>query len=302
MFTLPRKDFPKHGFDPIQRHLGIEAWSKRALVENAVNGQRGGILDTAGQIPLACNGYNQVRTDLDDYPARNGSSGGNRDVHAIFFRKPKKVLYAAFAAAFTILSLVGDLHQAVFILQAVGHQEQDGARRTSVAALGQNKLVVYGDERMLDLFAAKARQPAEADQHGQEQLDRNTAELSRKRNITAQGKNGDQDPEASEQHGANQGCKDCHYQWKVDGNPAKTVIGHYVEKDQNGGGDDPEKHDKRYYDPLFGTGGRLAETGKGFFLGQFCRFFHVSHSRNEPLGIGLPQANSHACMRRRPSS
>jgi hypothetical protein len=28
----------------------------------------------------------------------------------------------------------------------------------------------------------------------------------------------------------------------------------------------------------------------------------VSHSRNEPLGIGLPQVNSHARMRRRPSS
>jgi hypothetical protein len=298
----PRKDFSKHRFDPIQRHLSIEAWSEGALVENTVNGQRGGILDTAGQVPLACNGYNQVGTSLDDYPARNGSSGGNRDVHAVFFRKPQKVLYAAFAAAFTILHPVGDLHQAVFILQAVRHQEQDGAWGTSIAALGQNKLVVYGHERMLDLFAAKARQPAETDQYGQQQLDGNTAELPRKRNITAQGENGGQEPEASEQHGANQGGKDCHYQWKVDGNPAKTVKGHYVEKDQNGGGDDPEKRNKRYYDPLFGTGGRLAEEREGFFWGRFCWVFHVSHSRNEPLGIGLPQVNSHARMRRRPSS
>jgi hypothetical protein len=168
--------------------------------------------------------------------------------------------------------------------------------------LGQDKFVVYGYERMLDLFAAKARQPAETDQYWQEQLDRNTAELSRKRNITAQGEYGGQEPEASEQHGANQGGKDCHYQWKVDGNPAKTVIGHYVEKDQNGGGDDPEKSDKRYYDPLFGTGGRLVEEMEGFFRGRFCRFFHVSHSRNEPLGTGLPQVNSLARMRRRPSS
>jgi len=223
-------------------------------------------------------------------------------VHAVFFRKPQKVLYAAFAAAFTILRPVGDLHQAVFILQAVRHQEQDGARGTSVAALGQDKLVVYGYERMLDLFAAKARQLAEADQYGQEQLDRNTAQLSGKRNIPAQGEHGGQETEASEQYGANQCRESCHYKWKVDGNPAKTVIGHYVEKDQDGGGDGPEKRDKRYYDPLFGAGCRQGRTGEGFFLGQFCRFFDVSHSRNEPLGIGLPQVNSHARMRRRPSS
>ena len=27
------------------------------------------------------------------------------------------------------------------------------------------------------------------------------------------------------------------------------------------------------------------KSGKGFFWGMFCRFFHLSHSRNEPLGI-----------------
>ena len=98
-----RKDFAKHGFDPIKGYLRIEARSERALVENAVNGQRGGILDAACQVSLACNGYNQVGTSLDDYPARNGSSGGDRDVYAVFFRKPQKVFYAAFAAAFTVL-------------------------------------------------------------------------------------------------------------------------------------------------------------------------------------------------------
>ena len=139
--------------------------------------------------------------------------------------------------------------------------------------MGQNKLVVYGHKRMLDLFAAKAGQPAETDQYGQKQLDRNTAELPRKRNITAQCENGGQQPEASEQHGAGQGGKDCHYQRKVDRNPAKTVIGHYVEKDQNGGGDDPEKRDKRYYDPLFGTGGRLAEDQGRLLLGAVRSVF-----------------------------
>ena len=43
------------------------------------------------------------------------------------------------------------------------------------------------------------------------------------------------------------------------------------------------------------------KSAKASFWGRFCRFFHVSHSRNEPLGIGLPQVNSHARMRRRPS-
>ena len=50
--------------------------------------------------------------------------------------------------------------------------------RLSIAALGQHKLVVYGDKGMLDLFAAKARQLADTDKDRQKELDRDAAELS----------------------------------------------------------------------------------------------------------------------------
>ena len=178
MFTLPRKDFPKHGFDPIQRHLGIEAWSKRALVENAVNGQWSCILDSAGEVSFACNCYDEVGAGLYDYSVRYGSPRGDRHFHAIFSRKLQEVLYGAFTTAFTILHPVRDLDLAVLILKTVRHEEQYGPRRLSITALGQDKLIVYRDKGMLDLFAAKAGQLADTDKDRQKEFDRDAAELS----------------------------------------------------------------------------------------------------------------------------
>ena len=173
-----RADFPENGFDPIDSDPGVETWSERALVENAVNGQRGGILDSAGEVSFARNRYDEVGTGLYDYPARYGSPRGNRHVHAIFSRKLEEVLYGAFTAAFTIFHLVGNLDLAVLILKTVRHEEQYRSGRLSIAALGEHKFVIYGDKGMLDLFAAKASQLADTDKDGQKELDRDAAELA----------------------------------------------------------------------------------------------------------------------------
>jgi hypothetical protein len=114
-------DFPEHGFNPIESDLGIEAWSEGTLVKDAVNGQWSGILDSACEVSFTCNGYDEVGTSLHDYAACYGSPGGNRHVHAVFFRKRQEVPDSAFAAAFTILHPVGNLDLAVLILKTVRH-------------------------------------------------------------------------------------------------------------------------------------------------------------------------------------
>jgi hypothetical protein len=296
-----RADFPEYGFDPIERNPGIDAGSERALIENTVNGQWSGILDPAGEVSFARNGYNEVRAGLDHNSARNGSSGRNRHSHTVFFRKPQEVFYGALAAAFAIFHLVSDLHLAVFILKTMRHEEQNGTGRLSVAAPRENKFVIHCHERMLDMFASKTRQFADADQDRQKELDRKTPELQGERDIVAQREDGDKKPEASKQRGAGQYGNNCHYQGQVYRNPAKTVIRNRVKQDQDGGGNESEKNDKRDYNPFFRTGGRLVDIDEDFLLWWFGLFVHVCYSRKEPTGIGLPQANSHARMRRWPS-
>ena len=218
-----------------------------------------------------------------------------------FSESSSRSFITALAAAFAILYPVSDLHLAVLVLKTVRHEEQNGIRRSSVAASRENKFVVYGDKRMLDLLAPKPGQLAHADQDRQKELDREAPELERKRDIVAQGENGDKQSEATEQHCADQCRNKGHYQRKVDRDPVKTVVRYYVEQDQDRGGDDSEKSDKGDDDPLFRTGRRLAEIGKGFLLGWFALIVHVLHSRNEPIGMDLPHTNSHARMRRWPS-
>jgi hypothetical protein len=269
-----RADFPEHAFDPIQRYSGIEAWSEWALIENAVDGQWSGVLNAAGEVSFACNGYDEVGTGLDHYAARNGSSGRNRHLHAVFFRKLQKVLYAALATAFAILHPVSDLHLAVLVLETMGHEEQNGMRRPSVAAPREDKFVVHGHKCMLDLLAPKPRQLAYPYQDRQKELDRETPELQGKRDIVAKGENGDEQPEASEQHGADQCRYDPHYRRKVDRDSIETVVRNCVEQDQDRGGNDSEKNGKGNYYPLFRTGGRLVEIKKGFLLRWFALFAH----------------------------
>lgn len=178
LFLSQRADFPENGFDPIESDPGVEAWSEGALVENAINGQWSGILYPAGEVSFARNCYDEVGTCLYDYSARYGPPRGNRHFHAIFSGKLQEVLYGAFTTALTILHPVRDLDLAVLILKTVRHEEQYGPRRLSITALGQDKLVVYRDKGMLDLFAAKAGQLADTDKDRQKELDRDAAELS----------------------------------------------------------------------------------------------------------------------------
>jgi hypothetical protein len=282
-FLSQRADFPEYGFDPIDRNHGIQARSERALIENAIDGQWSGVLNSAGEVPFACNGYDKVGTGLDHYSARDGPSGGNRHLHTVFFGKPEELLYGAFAAALAVFHPVSDLHLAVFVLQTMRHKEQNGMRRPSVATPRKNKFVINRYERMLDLFAPETRQSAYADQDRQEEPDRETPQFQRKRDIVAQR------------------SKNCHYQREVDRDPGKTVIWDSVEQNQGRCGNDSEKHEKGDYYPFFRTGYRLGEIWQNFPLKWLVLFFHVPHSRNEPTGMGLPRTNSHARMRRWPS-
>lgn len=76
--------FLENGFHSINCHPGVEARPKRALVENAVDGKRGRVLNAAREVAFACDCNDEIGSPFNYNATGNGSPGGYCQVDMVF--------------------------------------------------------------------------------------------------------------------------------------------------------------------------------------------------------------------------
>lgn len=222
----------KDGLNTIDGHLGVETWPKGPSVEDAIDGQRGRVLDAAGQIAFAGYGNDQVRALFDDNTSGYGSPRGNRQIHTEFGGELQEVLDGALAAALAVFNPVGDLHRALLILQAMRHEKEDTARGMAVPTLGHHQFVVDGHKGALNLFAAKPRQFPHLNEDREQGFCRKAAELPGKRHITAQQCDDDQQGEGNQDRYPQEAHEKSHDPGKAGIYAAEAVVRDNIEESQ----------------------------------------------------------------------
>ena len=137
-------------------YKGVPAGSFRALIEDAVDREGKGVVDTAGQVSFAGNGDNHFRFMVADNLSGQSPAGGDGDVNFVTSGKFDQGVDITPSALLAVVDIGGDPALAVGSLETVRQEQQHSLRSDFVTVAGEEKAVVGFNERVADLLFADA--------------------------------------------------------------------------------------------------------------------------------------------------